>query len=161
MKRFIFVVVVVAVLTILLSRNWSRWFIAGRVQPSEETIRECFYHLKTLDSWLSTVIAKAALEDGTNLDVEDAIRTVAGEKGYDFFRSAEPDKDWVRINPDTLKWKNGEKFASEVALYSIIHHGYPRNKEFTLVGLNFAGDQVNLTNPPAWNPVPVWELKKK
>ena len=160
MKRLAILLLLLAAIVngFLVLNRWGKDRVNGKT-ITQNDIRICFYQLEAIDLSVSTTLARAKIEQGTNLTIQEAVTRIAGKKGYGFFQCGSP-RNWVRMNPDGGKWNNSDEYPNEIALYSVVLLD-KKTTSGQIVGVNFRGEHVNLTQPPDWTPIPVWEVERK
>jgi hypothetical protein len=96
---------------------------------------------------------------GEKLEIVDAVRAIALEKGWDYFRCEANTNYWLRVNSDSEKWHNSNVHSNEIAIFSPL---VIRDKltNAPIAAITFAGKCVRLKSIPDWKPLNLEELQK-
>lgn len=108
--------------------------------------------------FIDNQIGEAANSNRTG-DVSGWIREVARRQGPNFFRCRANSNFWVCVNSDSRYWRSwntNEEHAigdNEVIMYAPMRFISETERRSFYVGLLSSGNQTNLTERPAWQPV--------
>jgi hypothetical protein len=118
-------------------------------EEADADLRSCIAHLRSIE-----ISIDAALLQNEKADFYSTLSKIGDKDGYALFRCLPNTNDWVSINPDLSKWKQGGS-SNEVSLYCS-----KPNTANVWIARTFAGQDTILSNRPTWTPVPVWQFRK-